>query len=185
MLQKEECYQLGTIVRLHGFKGEVSILLDVTSPNDYKKLESVFVEIDKQLIPFFLEHIQLSTKNFARVKFEGVNTEEDAKRLVQKQLYLPLAMLPPLSGKHFYDHEVIGFNVIDSKYGGIGKLVQIIDLPNNPLIEINLNGIEILVPLRSDTVLTILRQEKEIHIQTPEGLIELYTQGGNTATEDE
>lgn len=174
MTTKEDCYLLGSIVRLHGFKGEVSILLDVTSPEEYKKLESVFVEIGNQLVPFFIEKIQLTNKNFARVKFEGVNTEEEAKSILQNALFLPLENLPQLSGTSFYDHEVIDYKVFDSESGEIGKVVQIVDLPNNPLIEIDFNGIEILIPLKKDTVTKVDRANKELHIQAPKGLINLY-----------
>jgi len=180
MTTKEDCYLLGSIVRLHGFKGEVSILLDVTSPEEYKKLESVFVEIGNQLVPFFIEKIQLTNKNFARVKFEGVDTEEEAKSILQNALFLPLENLPQLSGTSFYDHEVIDFNVLDILHGAIGKVVQIVDLPNNPLIEIDFNGIEILVPLKKDTVTKVDRENKELHIQTPEGLIDLYLTPDNS-----
>lgn len=184
-MKKEDCYHLGSIVRLHGFKGEVSILLDVTSPEDYKKLESVFVEINKQLVPFFIDKIQLTNKNFARVKFEGVDREEDAKNIVKKTLFLPLNNLPQLSGTSFYDHEVIGYHVFDQKHGAIGQIIQILDLPNNPLIEINNGkGCEILVPLKSDTVTQLCRTKREMHVQTPKGLIELYIEPSNSDNED-
>jgi 16S rRNA processing protein RimM len=173
-MKKEDCYQLGSIVRLHGFKGEVSILLDVSSPKEYQKLESVYVEINEQLVPFFIQSIQLTNKNFARVQFEGISSEAEAKSIVQCKLFLPLEVLPVLKGNSFYDHEVIGFTVFDEKKGKIGTIRQIIDLPNNPLIEIAHQEIEILVPLRKDTVYKLERNKKEMYIQTPEGLIDLY-----------
>lgn len=173
-MKQEDCYQLGSIVRLHGFKGEVSIALDVTSPEEYKNLESVFVDINKQLIPFFIEKIQLTNKNFARVKFEGIDSEDDAKSIVKKNLFLPLDILPQLTGTSFYDHEVVNYKVLDEKHGILGNIVQIIDLPNNPLIEIDHNGTEILVPLLKNTVTQLNREKQEMYIQTPEGLIDLY-----------
>lgn len=183
-MKQEDCYQLGSIVRLHGFKGEVSVLLDVTSPEEYKKLESVYVEVNKQLVPFFIEKIQLSNKNFARVKFEGIDSEEKAKTLLQRPLFLPLHILPKLTGTSFYDHEVIDFFVVDTKHGKLGRLIQIIDLSNNPLIQIDAEGIEVLIPLKKDTVTQLDREKKVMQVQTPEGLIDLYLSPGNNDDSD-
>jgi 16S rRNA processing protein RimM len=35
MYTQEECFKLGSIARLHSFKGEVSIFLDVDDPQDF------------------------------------------------------------------------------------------------------------------------------------------------------
>lgn len=49
----DECYYLGYIVKAQGLKGTFRVKLDVSDPEEYKELESVFVEIDKLLVPFF------------------------------------------------------------------------------------------------------------------------------------
>src|SRR5690606_26750950 len=104
-MKKADCYHLGYIAKLHGFKGEVSLFLDVTNPDEYKKLPSVYVEINGQLVPHFTEKYQLTTKGFAIAKFENINSENEAKVLLRKNLYLPLSELPELTGTNFYDHE--------------------------------------------------------------------------------
>lgn len=50
----DDCYQLGYIIKPHGLKGELQLLLDVDSPEDYQNLESVFVRQGQQLVPFLL-----------------------------------------------------------------------------------------------------------------------------------
>jgi len=52
-MRKDECYQLGHIVKTHGLKGMVNIELDVDQPDEYSELESVFLEQSGNLIPFF------------------------------------------------------------------------------------------------------------------------------------
>ena len=49
----EDCFQLGHISRLHGFKGEVVAVFDTDRPEAYENLESVFLEDRGELIPFF------------------------------------------------------------------------------------------------------------------------------------
>jgi 16S rRNA processing protein RimM len=53
-MKKNDCYYLGTITATYGFKGGLKIFLDVDNPLEYSELESLFVEIDKRLIPFLL-----------------------------------------------------------------------------------------------------------------------------------
>ncbi len=57
-MNKEACFQLGYVAKIHGIHGEVSIVLDVDNPEYYQNLESVFVEFNSRLVPFFIEHMQ-------------------------------------------------------------------------------------------------------------------------------
>ena len=170
----DDCFQLGYIAKLHGFKGEVSLFLDVTNPEDYASLDAFFIDINGHLTPFFVESFTLKNKGFVSVKLEGVTTENDAKVLLRKNCYLPLSVLPELDDKHFYDHEVIGFTVVDKNYGTVGVIEQVIDLSVNPLLQIMNGEKEVLIPFVNDLVQLVDRPNKTLHIQAPAGLIEMY-----------
>jgi 16S rRNA processing protein RimM len=173
-MNKADCFHLGYVAKLHGFKGEVSLFLDVTNPSDYEKIESIFIDINDQLTPFFIESFKLKNHPFAAVKFEGVNSEKDAKIIERKNIYLSVKYLPELSGTDFYDHEVVGFKVIDQNFGEVGVLESIIDLSINPLIQVLNGDKEVLIPMIKDIILKVDRENKELHLVAPEGLIELY-----------
>lgn len=173
-MNKADCFHLGYVAKLHGFKGEVSLFLDVTNPEDYETLDAVFIEINGQLSPFFVESFKLKNKGFAAVKFEGVDSEKDARIILRKNLFLPAQILPKLSGKNFYDHEVVGFKVIDTNFGEVGILESVIDLQVNPLIQIMNGEKEVLVPLIEGVVQEVDRKKKTLTITAPAGLIELY-----------
>lgn len=173
-MNKADCFNLGYVAKLHGFKGEVSLFFDVTNPSDYQSLDAVYIDINDNLTPFFVESLKLKQKGFAQVKFEGVDSENDAKVIHRKNLYLPLTILPPLSGTNFYDHEVIGWEVIDTAYGSVGKLLEVIDNNINPLLQIEKDGKEVLVPFIENLVQKVDRENKQLTITAPEGLIEMY-----------
>ncbi len=173
-MQIQDCYYLGLIAKLHGFKGEVSLFLDVTNPADYQGLDALYLDINGQLTPFFIEGFKLKNKGFAAIKFEGVETEEAAKRLVKKKAYLPLEVLPELDQSSFYDHEIIGFKVFDAQRGAIGMVADVIDMTANPWLQLDFNGTEIWVPIFDALIQKVLRKKKELYIKAPEGLIELY-----------
>ena len=116
----------------------------------------------------------MKNKGFAAVKFEGVDSENDARILLRKNLFLPAQVLPKLSGKNFYDHEVEGFTVIDTKFGEVGIIESVIDLQVNPLLQIMNGSKEVLIPLIEGIVQELDRKKKTMTITAPEGLIELY-----------
>jgi 16S rRNA processing protein RimM len=173
-MNKADCFHLGYVAKLHGFKGEVSLFFDVTNPEDYASLDALFIEINGQLTPFFITSLKLKNKGFAAVKIEGVDTENDARLLLRKNIYLPASILPELKGTNFYDHEIIGFQVEDHEHGDIGKVIQVIDLAANPLIQIEKDGIELLLPLQDGIVLEVDRKKHLLKVAAPPGLVELY-----------
>lgn len=173
-MQKEECFYLGKIVKKYSFKGELLVKLDTDDPGIYTKMESVFVEKNKNLIPFFVERGSLHKSTLLRVKFEGVNGDEEADPLINCHLFLPLEFLPKLTGNKFYYHEIVGFKVIDAAFGEVGTITGVNDSTSQALFEIDRNGKEILIPLIDDFIKEVDRENKTLHLEVPEGLIEVY-----------
>jgi 16S rRNA processing protein RimM len=173
-MTKEECFYLGRIVSKFSFKGEVLIKLDTDEPETYLEMESVFVEYDNNLVPFFIERSSLQKSNLLRVKFEEVDTEEDAEDLMKCDLYLPLNLLPELSEDQFYFHEIIGFKVEDELYGTVGTLTGVNDTTTQALFEIEKDGKQVLIPMNDHFLIKVDKKNKTIFVKTPEGLIDLY-----------
>ena len=180
-MRKEECFYLGKIVKKHSFKGEDVIKLDTDEPELYGNMESVFVDLGNNLVPFFIEKSSLSKGTMLRVKFEDIDSEDDADAIVRSGIYLPLALLPKLEGNKFYFHEVIGFKVIDANYGEVGVIININDAAAQPLFEIEPvsrtgqgEDKEIFIPLIDDFIKKVDRKNKEVQVETPDGLIDLY-----------
>ncbi|MCL7754536.1 ribosome maturation factor RimM [Polaribacter sp. Z022] len=173
-MRKEDCFYLGKIVTKYSFKGEVVIKLDTDEPELYKNMESVYVEFGANLVPFFIDKSSLHKGNQLRVQFEDVYSEEEADSILKCGVYLPLEMLPKLEGDKFYFHEVIGFTVVDANFGEVGEIVHINDKAAQPLFEIDRNGTEIFIPMIDDFIKKVDRENKEIQVETPEGLIALY-----------
>ncbi|MEC4113038.1 ribosome maturation factor RimM [Myroides pelagicus] len=173
-MRKKDCFYLGKIAKKFSFKGEVLAYLDTDEPELYENLESVFVEFNGQLIPFFIEDAFLHKNDFLRIRFEECDSEEAAERLIGCELYLPLTMLPKLDGNKFYFHEVTGFDVIDTKLGLVGKLIRINDSNYQPLFEIDSNGTEVLVPMIDEFIERVDRDNKQLILHIPDGLLNLY-----------
>ncbi len=167
-----ECYCLGRVTKPWGVKGQMVLFLDVDTPEDYLELDSAFVEMKGKLVPYFF-HIDQLNGNRAVVTFEEMEPDEVAK-LAGHELYLPLDTLPKLEGNKFYFHEVVGFRVVDSVYGDIGTIEQVLEYPAQPLFQIMKNGTEVLIPVIDPVIDKVDRKLKTIFITAPNGLIDLY-----------
>ena len=173
-MRKEDCFYLGKIAKKFSFKGEVLLYLDTDEPELYENMESVFVEFNKNLVPFFIKNSSLHKNNFLRVQFEDVDSETEADSIMNCEVYLPLDRLPKLSGNKFYFHEVIGFEIEDKRLGVFGKIVSINDSTAQPLFEV-LNGeVEMLIPMIDQFLVEIDRKSKKVVMDLPEGLVEMY-----------
>ena len=173
-MRKEDCFYLGKIVRKHSFRGEVVVKLDTAEPELYQELESVFVALGNNLVPFFIETISLQKGNQLRIRFEDVENEADADAIMGVEVYLPLKFLPKLTGNKFYFHEIIDFDMEDVNYGYIGVITGINDSSAQPLFEVNSNGTEIFIPMIDHFIKKVDRENSKIIVETPAGLIELY-----------
>ena len=184
-MQHNDCFQLGHITRTHGTRGEVVIYLDVDYPEDYEELESVFVEIKGQLIPYFVKSINVQKGSKAIVKFEDINSIESATPLINCSLFLPEDNLDELDGSQFYYHEIIGFKVVDDRLGALGTVTTVYTMATQDLIAMNYNNHEVLIPVNDTIVPSINRQQKVLNVHLPEGLLEVYTEQGNTLADDD
>ena len=169
----ESCFQLGHIIKPHGLQGDLHIFLDTDQPEAYETMESVFVEIRQKLVPFFIDHLQIR-ENKAIVKFEHINSLEEAEKLKGNLLYLPLELLPPLSSDQFYYHDVIRYMVIDDSGREIGQIMNIFEVNGNDLFAVDHKGTEILIPVQEDFILRVDHEKNQIHMQLPDGLLDVY-----------
>ncbi len=167
-------YYLGKITKLSGFKGDLVLFLDVDEMEIYRNLNAVFIELGGDLVPFMITEIK-NIKGFnMSVHFQDVETESMAQKLVNASLYMPLNTLPKLSGKKFYYHEIVGFEVFDIHTGRVGVLESINDSGAQPLFEIRDGIREILLPLADPFIVEVDRENRVLKLDFPEGLLDLY-----------
>ena len=172
-MTKEECFYLGRVAKTHGIKGELTIRLDVDDPSQYRNMKFFLLEINKVLTPFFVEKVSCSGDKFY-VTIQDIKTVEAASALTGKEVYLPLEMLPKLSGKQFYYHEVKGFTLIDETHGELGPITDVLEYPTQAILQVFKDKKEILIPILEHVIQKVDRKAKKLYVKAPEGLIEMY-----------
>lgn len=168
-----EYFNLGYVSKTVGNKGQLIIHLDADDPSYYKNLTEVFIDIKGTLVLYQID--QFSLKGIkATVGFKNIDNNEVASLLIGSSLYLPLKSLPKLSGKQFYFHEVIGYKVIDKIHGNIGQIESIIDHSSQAIFQIVFKEKEVLIPITDEIIKKLDHKKKQIFVEAPEGLIEIY-----------
>lgn len=173
MSSMDNYYYLGKIIKPHGFDGKVNTYLDTDDPGFYKELDIVFINFNNSPVPYFVEFIKIKN-NKATIKLQDVDDLETAEALIQKEMYLPLSSLPPLSGKKFYFHEVVGFIAIDKSYGELGIIEEVLEYPNQAVFRVKVQDKEVLIPVSDEVIQSIDREQKQIIVEAPDGLLDVY-----------
>ena len=155
--------QSSTMRVLKSYGAEGGVIASV-NPHDIDIEEPVFINFDELPVPFFIEHIKPhgATKSF--IKFEDIDTLEDAEELVGREIYFE---------EDYYDDDgsLIGLTLFDASGKEIGPVTEYIDIPSNPCIEVEHAGERKLIPCHEDLVRKIDPENRRIYIEIAEGLL--------------
>lgn len=173
VITKDKCFYLGYISKTQGFKGGVIAFFDVDNTQSYQKLQRLLIDLNGSLTPFFIETLNLKDKGFVHLKLEGVDNHDRSKAISNQDIYLPLTDLPTLPTDEFYFHDLVNMMVHDKTLGEIGPVDKVLDFNRNPLMQITRAGNEILIPISDQFIAKVDKSEKIVHVDLPEGLIEI------------
>jgi len=173
MLRKDDHFLLGSLFKTTGVKGEIVARFTNVVPAKMNKMESVFVEIDGKLVPFFIEYFKEKSSNTALIKFEDVNSEPQAQEYIGAAIYLP-AEYKKLLDKEVDDFiDVVGYTVKDQNYTVVGKVLEFIESSANPLLLVETPENEILIPAHDDLIIEVDDDEKYIILEIADGILNL------------
>ena len=172
-MRKDDCYFLGKITRRHGLQGNVFLKLDTDQPEMYQKLDSIFVEINGLLVPFFVAKQSWSKGDTLIISFKNSN-EALVEQSLGKDVYMPLSTLPKLTGNKFYYHEVVGFEIREEDGKSCGTIVSINDQTAQHYFYLDLAGTQIIIPIIKEWILELNREERYLKMALPEGLMDVF-----------
>jgi 16S rRNA processing protein RimM len=166
-------FYYGKITRTHGIKGHLILYSTDDFLLNKKKIVSFFIRKHDQLVEYPIAEISFTppTNRFALL---NVNTMTDAETFLKNEVFLPNTVLSKNKKEIPYTHQLIGLTVMDSIKGNIGIIEDVLDFPQQKIAKINFNNCEILVPVNPHFIINIDSERKVIHVNLPEGLVDLY-----------
>lgn len=170
MIRKEEVFKIGVINKPHGVKGEVSFTF-TDDIFDHVDCDYLILLMDGILVPFFMEEYRFRSDNVALVKFEDIDTAEQARKFTNVEVYFPKKFMneqEDVTSWNFF----IGFRVEDVHHGYLGEITDVDDTTINVLFSIEKDGEELLLPAHEEFIIDLDRKKKVMKVDVPDGLIE-------------
>ena len=164
---------IGKLASTFGVKGEMILQHHLGKKTSLKNQETVFIESGKdEMLPYFIEHAKVKTEKEIFLKLEGINTKEAAQKLLQKELWL--------TAEDFEKHarksapiSFVGFHLMDNE-NDLGEIAEVIEQPHQILCKVIVKGKEALIPIHEGTLKKIDKKKKQLHVELPDGLLEVY-----------
>lgn len=171
----DEFSHIGRLSSTHGLEGKLHFVHHLKGKNIFKKIEFIFIEIrPKNYIPYKIHILSTSSDTDAIIQLDKIETVEAAKLLAGKMVYLPTPQYDNLQPKEV-TLDFNGFTLFNQYDRKVGLIASIFESPGQLLAAVTLeNGNEALVPLVEKFILSINAQKKELTLDLPEGLIEMY-----------
>lgn len=162
----------GKILKKHGLKGEVKVLSFSSSFENFDSFDSLYLSFNNSEPKRFFVEYKRYHKNFALVKFEGINTPEDADTLHGAKVLIETKLLPETEEDEYYWFQLIGMDVVTPDQDIIGQVSNLLDNSSQPILVVKNNSNEFLIPMVDKFVKKIDTEKSRIHIEPIEGLLD-------------
>ncbi|MCH1612669.1 MAG: ribosome maturation factor RimM [Flavobacteriales bacterium] len=165
--------EIGHFSRLHGYIGKLVIYFINENPSVLSKKITIWINVSGLITPFKIQEIQPLNKN--KLVLTLLNVDRDkAEELKNKSVFVNPKDVD-LPEEKFDKNNIIGYDLFNKKEKNLGKVSAVIKIKNNNLIQLYINKTEILLPYNEKTILVVDHSKKQIKLDIPDGLIELYT----------
>ena len=166
----EQFLQVGVISSTHGIRGEVKVFPTTDDPMRFKKLKKVLLDTGRERLELEVQSVRFF-KQFAIVKFKGIDNINDIERYKGKGLFVPREDAVPLGEDEYYIADLIGMEVF-TEDGHFGVVKDVMETGANEvyIVESDKHG-EVLIPAIRQCVLDVNVEEKKMKIRLMDGLI--------------
>ncbi|WP_028909304.1 ribosome maturation factor RimM [Prevotella sp. AGR2160] len=190
MISRDSIYKIGVIGKPHGVKGEVTFNFD-DDVFDRTDADYLILDVDGILVPFFMEEYRFKNDEMALMKFEDIDTQEQARTLTGCEVFFPREKAQEAEGEASLS-QLVGFTLVnaeeltadaekangtaadDSTGTPVGTIRAIDDSTANLLLEVETpNGRQLLIPMSDDLITNIDWEGHRLVMRIPEGLLDL------------
>ena len=124
MIKVEDVYRIGLINKPHGVHGELLFTFD-DDIFDRMEADYIICMMDGILVPFFFESYRFRSDSTALIKLEGIDTEQQARRMTNVEVFFPKEHVEELEDNELTWSYFVGFLIKDVNEGEIGKVIDV------------------------------------------------------------
>lgn len=168
-----EYFKIGKLVGVFGLKGELVLKHVLGKKTSLKGLEVIFIEEKKKsFLPWFIQSTRIKNEEEIYLKLEGIDVKEAAAKLSQKDVWLTETDFKKFVAKSA-SANFLGYFIIHQNKS-LGEVLEVVEQPHQVLCRLEIKGKEVLIPLNEGTLQKIDHGKKEINVQLPDGLLDIY-----------
>ncbi len=168
----ESYIRIGRTRKTYGKDGAIKLEIEDRFLDDFFEATVIFINQQGNQVPFFVEGIVHEVPLV--VKLEEVDSKEEAQRLAGQGLFMREQDISEEALEPEMDLSVLeGFLVADRKMGEIGRIEEVLELPQQMMAVVRYKGKEVLIPLNDSFITDIDQGGRRIEMDLPEGLLGL------------
>lgn len=166
---------VGRLRKPHGLKGEFAVFpltdaaAEVFAPG--RSLVRLGLSGELQGEPVEIERSRPFHREWL-LKFRGVESREALEDWRGQFLGAPADQLRPPAEDEVYVHELEGFAVQQEDGTALGLVSGLYDIPSGLTLEVQGPKREFLLPFKKEFVLQVKREERQLVVRLPEGLLD-------------
>ena len=158
---------------VHGLSGELLLKHELGKKTSLKNLQAIYTEERKNsFLPWFIESTKIKNEKEIFLKLNGINTREAAIKLAQKEIWIPETDFKKLAAKTA-PVSLLGYTIINNDEP-LGEILELIEQPHQLLCRLQIRGKEVLIPLHEASLKKVDHKKKEVMVELPEGLLDIY-----------
>lgn len=161
---------VGRLQRPHGLKGE--ILMGVLTDFPERLKPEVKVYVGNQHVPYVIQSQRPHT-NGLLLRFAEFDNREAVGALRNQDVFVRADDRPALPDGEYYQHQLIGLQVVTDEGEALGALAEILETGANDVYVVRADGAkDLLLPAIDEVVLGIDLEAGEMQVHLLEGLRE-------------
>ena len=167
-----ELVHVGKIVRARGVEGELEVQPWGGAVLDLPVNSRLFLKAqgDDQPGPYLVDALRRLGARLG-LRLAGVQTPEDARRLVGRSVLMDAGSLPALPDGRYYHFQIVGLSVVDGEGKVLGEVAEILETGGNDVYVVRDGEREILLPATDQVVVEIDLAAGRMTVDLPAGLI--------------
>ncbi|MFO7617399.1 MAG: hypothetical protein R6V75_09120 [Bacteroidales bacterium] len=172
---EEGTFEAGRFVKVHGVQGRLLLRLNRPVSGLEEFPEWIFIRIDGGLVPFRIAEESVFQKDDLHlvVGLDDAGSQEKAVGMVGFSCHLEGRWEDWFELPDHVEPTIIGFSVVNLLTGAVGLVTGFEDIPGNPLLEIEIQGKQVLVPYQPEYVVDNDQVNQKLILKIPDDLLDL------------
>ena len=167
----QEKVTIGLISRVRGIKGEVIVYPLTDDLKRFSKIRKIELLLSGEYRTFNIE-ASSRFKDKILLKLAGINSPEDARKLVGCYLEIKKSQVVPLPQGKYYIFDIVGLKVKTIQGAEIGEIKEVIQYPANDVYVVSHRGRKYDLPATKEIIKEIDLEKGVMVIQPLSGIFD-------------